>query len=272
MRADRPEGVQHISSQGYSVRVVPPELDAILDVIRDYSPNIIINDQPFIEERYLRALASVGASTINLVDTLDDVENPHGLASIVIATMQEDEADLNDYHAGPAFAILRESFRDKAKGVRSEPNGDKRRVVLTFGGADPQNLTMKALLALDDVDDLDMTVVLGPAYGYRQELEAFVAGLASKPTVLRNVEHMADILFEADLVLCSGGMTVFEIAALGRPGIVLCQNAKGEGPHGAVLPLRNDPSPGSRRRGRARDHPRPRDRASDRRRAPAADG
>jgi spore coat polysaccharide biosynthesis predicted glycosyltransferase SpsG len=39
---------------------------------------------------------------------------------------------------------------------------------------------------------------------------------------------MADILVEADLVLCSGGMTVFEIAALGRPGLVLCQNAKEE--------------------------------------------
>jgi spore coat polysaccharide biosynthesis predicted glycosyltransferase SpsG len=39
---------------------------------------------------------------------------------------------------------------------------------------------------------------------------------------------MADILVEGDLVLCSGGMTVFEIAALGRPGIVLCQNAKEE--------------------------------------------
>jgi spore coat polysaccharide biosynthesis predicted glycosyltransferase SpsG len=39
---------------------------------------------------------------------------------------------------------------------------------------------------------------------------------------------MADILVGADLVLCSGGMTVFEIAALGRPGLVLCQNAKEE--------------------------------------------
>jgi spore coat polysaccharide biosynthesis predicted glycosyltransferase SpsG len=39
---------------------------------------------------------------------------------------------------------------------------------------------------------------------------------------------MADVLVEADVVLCSGGMTVFEIAALGRPGVVLCQNAREE--------------------------------------------
>ena len=74
--------------------------------------------------------------------------------------------------------------------------------------------------------DVSVTVVLGPAYGYRSELDALVATLSVKPEILKNVEHMADILFESDLVLCSGGMTVFEIAALGRPGIVLCQNTR----------------------------------------------
>jgi len=227
MRADRPEGVQHVSRSGFSVRVIPPELPTTLEVIRDYSPNIIVNDQPFLEEGYLRALADLGASTVNLVDSLEDIENPSGLASIIIATMQDGEADLNDYHAGPAFAILRDSFRNKAEVTAPSPEeSDSRRVVLSFGGSDPQNLTMKALSAMQSVEGLDVTVVLGPAYSYRRELDAFVDTLSAPPTILRNVEHMADILFEADLVLCSGGMTVFEIAALGRPGIVLCQNMK----------------------------------------------
>ncbi len=231
MRADLPEGVQHISQSGHSVRVVPGgggrDLETMLEVIRDYSPNIIVNDQPYLEADYLSALAGLGASTVNLVDSLDDIENPTGLASIIIAAMQEDEADLNDYHAGPAFAILRDSFREKAKTTVSAAAKDgRRRVVLSFGGSDPQNLTMKALLALDAVEELETTVVLGPAFSYRTELDALLAELRSRPTILKNVEHMADILFEADLVLCSGGMTVFEIAALGRPGIVLCQNTR----------------------------------------------
>ena len=37
---------------------------------------------------------------------------------------------------------------------------------------------------------------------------------------------MADVLSDADLVFCSGGMTVFEIAALGTPGVVVCQNIR----------------------------------------------
>ena len=118
MRADRPEGVQQISKSGHAVRVVPGgdegSLTTIVDVIRDYSPNIIINDQPFLDSDYLAALAELGASTINLVDSLDDIENPEELASIIIATMQESDVALDDVHAGPSFAILRESFRARA--------------------------------------------------------------------------------------------------------------------------------------------------------------
>ena len=239
MRADHPEGVQHISSSGYAVRVVPgpkvdpaqsggeaSSLETVVDVIRDYSPNIIVNDQPFLEESYLRALARLGASTINLVDSLDDIERPQNLASIIIATMQEGDVELDDYHAGPAYAILRESFRKKNGEAAAARDGRSRRVLLSFGGADPQNLTQKVLSALDGLEDLEISVVLGPAYAFREELELQLADMASRPRVLRNVEHMADTLHEADLVLCSGGMTVFEIAALGRPGIVLCQNAR----------------------------------------------
>ena len=99
-------------------------------------------------------------------------------------------------------------------------------MVLTFGGSDPQGLTQKALRALQGVSDLSVTVVLGAAFGYSDELERLLATLDERPRVLRNVEHMADTLHDADLVLCSGGMTVFEIAALGRPGVVLSQNAR----------------------------------------------
>ena len=226
MRADRPEGVQHIASAGYPIRVAPgDDTQTVMGVIRDYSPNIIINDRPFLEDDYLRSLADLGASTINLVDSLDDIENPSELASIIIATMQEGEVELDDYHAGPAFAILRDSFRNKSNNRAVIPD-EGRRIVVSFGGSDPQNLTMKALSALDGLPELAVTVVVGPAYGYRAELDALVATLSLEPKILKNVEHMADILFGADLVLCSGGMTVFEIAALGRPGIVLCQNAR----------------------------------------------
>jgi spore coat polysaccharide biosynthesis predicted glycosyltransferase SpsG len=224
MSAEHPEGVQHVSRYGYPVRVlagaeVPPALEAI----REYSPNIIVNDLPFLPNGYLKELARLGASTINLVDSLADVERPAEVASVIIGVMHEDRVEIEDYYGGPSFAILRESFAGREKTFAPVAG----RIVVSFGGSDPQGLTLKVLRALDRLAaDLEVKVILGPAFSRRPELEQLVEGLSRRPLVLDNVENMAETLAAADLVFCAGGMTVFEIAALGTPGVVLCQNAR----------------------------------------------
>lgn len=236
------EGTQQVADAGFAVRLLAPgnrtDTTAIVRAVQDYSPNIIINDQPFLDSDYLKSLARLGAATINLVDSLADIEDPRAIASVIVATIQEDDVALANYYAGPAFAIVRENFRDKASEriKRDETSIGSLKVVLSFGGSDPQGITLKALEAMDEVMSdsratgfdrpVEVTVVIGPAFGYGSELTALVDRLSIRPEVLRRVEHMAEVLVEADLILCSGGMTVFEIAALGRPGLVLCQNAK----------------------------------------------
>jgi spore coat polysaccharide biosynthesis predicted glycosyltransferase SpsG/CMP-N-acetylneuraminic acid synthetase len=221
MRADRPEGIRHVSREGYQVRVLHEEASE-LPAIRDYSPNLIVNDLPFVNDEYLRSLAKLGASTVNFVDSLADIETPHGMAAIIVAALAEEQVE----HAGPDFAILREAFQQRSATV--SPQG--RLVVLSFGGSDPQKLTLKSLSALAALaaarPGVEVVAVLGPAFGHLPELNERIKSLSYQPRILNHVDHMADILVDADVVLCSGGMTVFEIAALGRPGIVLCQNAK----------------------------------------------
>lgn len=226
MRADRPEGAQYVSRKGYQVRVLPGDEASALPAIRDYSPNLIVNDLPSVNDAYLRSLARLGASTVNFVDSLADIENPQEVAAVIVAALADEQVELEDYYAGPAFAILREAFQKRSADIAERG----RRVVVSFGGSDPQKLTLKALSALAPLTgtDLDLTAVLGPAFSHRAELDELLTRLAYRPRILSQVEHMADILVNADLVLCSGGMTVFEIAALGRPGIVLCQNVKEE--------------------------------------------
>jgi spore coat polysaccharide biosynthesis predicted glycosyltransferase SpsG/CMP-N-acetylneuraminic acid synthetase len=229
MSAEHPEGVKRVSSSGYTVRVVSGKrqsVEAVVEAIQEYSPNIVVNDRPFLEKDYLEALAKLGASTVNLVDSLEDIEKPGEMTSMIIATMHADQLELDEYYGGPEFAILRESFAGRSPAILEEA----REIVVSFGGSDPQGLTLKVLRALDSLDqlgpDLSVKAVLGPAFSYKQELQDLMPKLRRAPTLLENVEHMAEILSGADLVLCAGGMTVYEIAALGTPGIVLCQNAK----------------------------------------------
>jgi spore coat polysaccharide biosynthesis predicted glycosyltransferase SpsG/CMP-N-acetylneuraminic acid synthetase len=228
MKAEHAEGVQRVSREGYPVRVIADEsCAAVMKEIQEYSPNIIVNDYPAPMRRdYLEALARLGASTVNLVDSLDDIEKPAELASAIISVMHDDQVELRDFYGGPAFAILRESFAGNPREVREEA----RLVVASFGGSDPQGLTLKVLRAMnglaEELGGLEVRAVLGPAFSYKEELDELLPKLSYRPEILENVEHMADVLAEADVVFCSGGMTVFELAALGTPGVVLCQNAR----------------------------------------------
>ena len=225
MSADHAEGIATISKSGYPVRVFRSGgLEALIDSIRDFAPSVVINDLPLVEDTYLRSLARLGAITINLVDTLDDLEGVSRDAQFVISVMNEDRETPEGFYGGPAFAILRRHFQGRERVVRDKPT----RVLLTFGGADPQALTLKVAKALAPLSaELEIVSIAGPAFPHRLMFEALQRTLGGKLPLVNGVDvQIADLMLDADVVLCSGGMSVYEIAALGVPGIVLAQNAK----------------------------------------------
>jgi CMP-N-acetylneuraminic acid synthetase/spore coat polysaccharide biosynthesis predicted glycosyltransferase SpsG len=229
MTASHAEGLTTVSKYGYPVRLAGEgRLETYLEHIRDYAPEILINDLPALEDAYLRALSHLGATTVNLVDTLDDLERTEAYAQVIVSVMSEDRETPEGFYGGPAYAILRRHFRDRGepKELREKP----RMLLLSFGGSDPQGLTLKAARALQAMaDSIDIVAVAGPAFSYRREFEALAQGLSRPIPLIQQAEgHIVDLMLEADLVLCSGGMSVYEIAALGTPGLVLAQNLREE--------------------------------------------
>lgn len=225
MTADHPEGIRTVSRDGHSVRVAGDgRLQTLLAHVHDFSPAILINDLPRVEQEYLRALAHVGASTVNLVDTLDDVERAEHYAQVIVSVMNEGRETPEGFYGGPAYAILRSHFHGKQKELRDRP----RMLLLSFGGSDPQGLTLKAARAVQELPaEIEVVAVAGPAFSYRREFEELLSQLPRRvPLINEAGGHIADLMLEADVVVCSGGMSVYEIAALGTPGIVLSQNAR----------------------------------------------
>ena len=225
MSADHAEGIATVSKSGYPVRVFKSGgLEALIDSIQDFAPSVVINDLPLVEETYLRSLARLGTVTINLVDTLDDLERVSRDAQFVISVMNEDRETPEGFYGGPAFAILRRHFQGRERVFREKPA----KVLLTFGGADPQALTLKVARALAPLTkDIEVLSVAGPAFPHTHVFEALQRTLGQNLPLVKGVDvQIADLMLDADLVLCSGGMSVYEIAALGTPGLVLTQNAR----------------------------------------------
>jgi len=202
-------------------------VESYLEHVRDYSPAILVNDLPALESEYLDALSHLGATTVNLVDTLDDiddVERTERYAEVIVSVMSAERETLEGFYGGPRYAILRRHFQ----GVEKEIRDEARLVLLTFGGSDPLGLTLKAARALESLPTaIELLAVAGPAFSYRREFESLQQQLSRRVQLINEAGgHIADLMQEADVVVCSGGMSVYEIAALGTPGIVLAQNAR----------------------------------------------
>jgi spore coat polysaccharide biosynthesis predicted glycosyltransferase SpsG/CMP-N-acetylneuraminic acid synthetase len=226
MSGEHAEGIAAVSRAGYPVRVASDtRLETQLQHIRDFAPAILVNDVQTLDDAYLRALSHLGCTTVNLVDTLDDLEVTEHYKQVIVSVMNSERETPEGFYGGPEFAILRSHFQGRNKELREKP----RLVLLSFGGSDPQSLTLLALRATQDLEDaVEVVAVTGPAFADQKRLETLVAGLSRPPRLVHAAPggHIADLMQEADVVVCSGGMSVYEIAALGTPGIVLGQNAR----------------------------------------------
>jgi hypothetical protein len=131
-----------------------------------------------------------------------------------------------------------------------------RRVLVTFGGADPANMTEKTIRALAAIPgDFQVQIVVGLAYEPRAALRTWVQELGPRFEVREQVRDMSRRIHAADLVITSAGRTVYEVAAIGTPCLEMCQNAREQQHLFALAERIRQPGPGDRRAGRgaARD-------------------
>lgn len=134
---------------------------------------------------------------------------------------------------GPRFALLRTEFREWSR-HRSIPVR-ARRLVITLGGGDADNVTALVLEAMGAVSGpLDLLLIIGAANPHRAALEKAAASCPHPIEVAVDVTDMPRRLAWADLAIAGTGSTALELACLGTPqvGIVLAEN---QWPGGAAL-------------------------------------
>ena len=121
---------------------------------------------------------------------------------------------------GPHYALLGPEYTQLHPLV--VPRTELRRVLVFFGGVDPDNLCGRALEALMDpaLADLAVDVVLGLQSPHRQAVAELVA---SRPhtTLHGPLPSLAGLIARADLAIGAGGATTWERACLRLPSLVV---------------------------------------------------
>ncbi|MFK7867540.1 MAG: hypothetical protein AB8B77_08890 [Alphaproteobacteria bacterium] len=124
-------------------------------------------------------------------------------------------------HSGMDWMIL-PAMTKPAIG-RSKLDPDQIKLLITMGGADPSGLSLRVLTqlsALQDTRHLDIKLVIGKAMTHRTELENMAKNTALPLDIIIDPDGLADLLDQADIILCRFGITAYEAHARNR--VQLC--------------------------------------------------
>jgi UDP-2,4-diacetamido-2,4,6-trideoxy-beta-L-altropyranose hydrolase len=119
---------------------------------------------------------------------------------------------------GSRFAMLRREFASRREWQR-KITPVARKVLVTLGGSDPDNVTTLIIesLCLVGVAGLETIIVLGGSNPNGQSVERAACLFPGKLQVLKDVSNMAELMAWAELAVSAGGGTCYELALLQVP-------------------------------------------------------
>jgi spore coat polysaccharide biosynthesis predicted glycosyltransferase SpsG len=214
-RKDSELAFKKIKESNYEVHL--QSKDSIIEDILKFKPSVVINDILDTEEKYIKELKDNGISVINFEDLGKGAE----YADLVVNAMYPENKVVLDHYYGSKYFILRDEFLYTNKVAINEKLSN---ILVSFGGVDPNNYTERVLELIIKKygQKFNISVVTGLGYKYSEEIQKKYPSVEVKV----NIKNISDEMAKSDLVITSAGRTTFEVASLGIPCIVLCQNKR----------------------------------------------
>lgn len=191
-------------------------------------PDLVINDMLDTSRGYMERLKAAGIPVVNFED-----EGPGAaLADQVVNALYEegkgDGAKENPrFFYGHRYFCLRDEFiQAEQNAFRPEPKC----VLVTFGGTDMPDYTRQTLNVVEPLcreRGIAVRVVTGPGYAHRDELVRHIEELGNPLIRFEYATNVMSRMMEGvDLAVCSAGRTVYELAHMRIPSIVLAQHER----------------------------------------------
>lgn len=189
-------------------------------------PDLVVNDFLNTDRRYMLELLANGARVVNFEDMGPGAE----LANLVINALMDPADEHGHMRCGPQYFCLRDEFVNASRNVlRSQV----KTLLLTFGGTDQHDATARVLRIVAPICrafGIAVRIVAGPGYAHKAELEQLLKELANPLITFSWATNIMSRMMEgADLAICSAGRTVYELAHMRVPGIVLATHAREAG-------------------------------------------
>jgi UDP-2,4-diacetamido-2,4,6-trideoxy-beta-L-altropyranose hydrolase len=159
----------------------------------------------------------------------DDGHAEHYYADIVVNQNLHAHLDLYQNREpytrlllGTQYVLLRREFLRWSRWERKIRHAAQK-VLVTLGGSDPNNATLKLIQALREMREsrLEVIVVVGGTNPHYAELQSCVRDSRFSIRVRSNVMKMSQLMAWADVAVSSASSTIWELAFMQLPAIIV---------------------------------------------------
>lgn len=231
---------ERVDAEGFARRRIigrpgqPEEARETAALARKCSAACVVLDGYHFDTGYRRALGRTGARLLLVVDGVPpdtagaDFVLDQNLGASRPEGVREDSG--TRFLLGPRYALLRREFWGW-RGRKHSIAPTARRLLVTLGGSDPENMTLRilrALRTLPESGELEARIVVGPANRHRASLEKELIGAPETWQLLAAPDDMPELVAWADLGISAAGSTCWELAFMGLPfvTVVLAENQR----------------------------------------------
>jgi len=122
---------------------------------------------------------------------------------------------------GPNYFLLRQEFLKWREWNRKTPK-TARKLLVTLGGSDPDNVTLKVIRALEqaEINGLEILVVAGGNNPHFEELQSIIDNSPLSAQMERDPIDMPELMAWADVGIAAGGCTSWELSFMGLPSLL----------------------------------------------------
>lgn len=213
-------GIQKIKETNLPYRTFRRE-EEFAAIIEAFQPDVWVNDCLNTSAAYIRELKAL----VPRVVTIEDLGSGTKEADAVINALYDETEPRGNVYSGYQYVCLRDEFQ------MEEPkpfSPEVKNIVVFFGGTDPSNLNRlvyDGILAQGErFSGISFSFITGMGYDY--EGNGVVTRSGKNIYVYPNVPRVTKYLKQADLVVMGQGRSIFEVAAMGVPAVVLSQNER----------------------------------------------
>jgi UDP-2,4-diacetamido-2,4,6-trideoxy-beta-L-altropyranose hydrolase len=223
---EEPAALARIAAHGCEVVALPPREDGAADVAAvleraaaSGARAAVVDLQGFPGE----AQARIRAAGLRLT-VLDDMGGRGFEADVVLNPNVDARRDAyavaphTRLLLGPRYALLRRAFVERA----AAPPAAGARLLITMGGGDADNGTLRALQEADGLDaHVTLDVLLGAAFPHGETVETAARRARHPVRIHPDPRDPAALMAAATVALSAAGTTCLELAHLGVPAVLL---------------------------------------------------